>query len=457
MKKIIYSKYSNERAPRFQIRTDILEDENGMRTAQKIALTQEAQKHIAHVFDCYNKLRDSYQNSRFEICKTNLIDESTLEFEYLYGTPMEKALDELLYSEKLDEFTVILDHYVEEMKKLCVNHFEKSDGFTEIFGDLEPNAEELSLPIANIDQIFQNIIIDQERWLIYDYEWTLDFMVPLKYVLYRCALYYGEFDRKLFLSTRMNLFQHFHISEKEKLFYEQMEERMQAYILKGFTPLSEVYRLMKPRVFSTVELALKEEINRSGYNVVVRKTKTGNQVESHSLDLLPDKGGKVTFDISLSSDIQTLQIVPAHYACVVVIHDMKASGCCEKELDYLTNGICLGEHIFCFPDDNAGVWLEGFDGFDTLHVEMSVSIVEGAIMAAICNCALEAEDAKKNLVAANQGLAAANNQVLKLQAEQERMRAQIQRLSQDYNSVTGSFCWRMTKPIRKILDFVKKR
>lgn len=53
MTRTIFSKYSNERQRRFQIRTDIVQNEQGDRTVRKYALKEEGKEHLLHIVDMY--------------------------------------------------------------------------------------------------------------------------------------------------------------------------------------------------------------------------------------------------------------------------------------------------------------------------------------------------------------------------------------------------------------------
>lgn len=46
MRKIVFTKYSNDRADCFSIRTDILQEEDGRRFVQKIPLHPQAKEHL---------------------------------------------------------------------------------------------------------------------------------------------------------------------------------------------------------------------------------------------------------------------------------------------------------------------------------------------------------------------------------------------------------------------------
>ena len=53
MKKVIYSKYSNERNHCLAIRTDILQDEDGVRYVQKLPEFPEGKLHVEAIYHWY--------------------------------------------------------------------------------------------------------------------------------------------------------------------------------------------------------------------------------------------------------------------------------------------------------------------------------------------------------------------------------------------------------------------
>ncbi len=70
----IYSKYSNERARQFAIRTDICKKADGEKSVRKYALYPEGREHICHMEKSYEKLSSCYADSnekiRFCACHT---------------------------------------------------------------------------------------------------------------------------------------------------------------------------------------------------------------------------------------------------------------------------------------------------------------------------------------------------------------------------------------------------
>ena len=68
MERTIYSKYSNERAERFRIRTDIVTDEAGEKKVYKYACTIQAGDHIRRQEELGKQLDAAYAGSRITFC-----------------------------------------------------------------------------------------------------------------------------------------------------------------------------------------------------------------------------------------------------------------------------------------------------------------------------------------------------------------------------------------------------
>ena len=63
MKEVLFTKYSNERDPRFAIRTSIIEDsKKNKRYVEKTAVTKEAEGHVQNMLVAYEKLSEYYSS-----------------------------------------------------------------------------------------------------------------------------------------------------------------------------------------------------------------------------------------------------------------------------------------------------------------------------------------------------------------------------------------------------------
>ena len=91
----------------------------------------------------------------------------------------------------------------------------------------------------NIDLIFENIILGH-KYTIIDYEWSLDFPVPIEYIMFRSVFTFMYVKNHNSLIQR-DLFSFLGFSEKEREIYMKMEENFQKYVTRNAHPLSYVY------------------------------------------------------------------------------------------------------------------------------------------------------------------------------------------------------------------------
>lgn len=47
-----------------------------------------------------------------------------------------------------------------------------------------------ALKITDIDMLFDNIIVKDNNWTVIDYEWSFQFPIPVKFVIYRTLAYW---------------------------------------------------------------------------------------------------------------------------------------------------------------------------------------------------------------------------------------------------------------------------
>ncbi len=242
MKKVIYQKFSNKRRKEYAIRTVILRDENGNRFVRKINIFPEGRENILRMKRCEEALRIRFENTGINVQKSELLDEG-IEFSYVSGTPLQIIFKDMIEKEDKAGLKEQLKNYLErisyvpEEKKDKV--FQPSEGFIKIFG--EPDDIILNTPatdIADIDIIPSNIIVDESKksgaegdYTIIDYEWTFNFLIPLKYIKFRCLLFWHNENEGRSLLSWEEMMKLADVSESEERTFRKMEENFQNYIL----------------------------------------------------------------------------------------------------------------------------------------------------------------------------------------------------------------------------------
>lgn len=376
MRNIIYSKFSNERADKFKIRTDILIDDKGEKIVRKTPLTQEANFHIDSIYNSYNLLSEMYRDSKLEINKCYRTNDG-IEIEYISGNTLEEELDELLLKKKYQESIDLIRKIIDILeKKIGEKHFKTTKKFEDIFGEVQlPNALKAS-DINNIDFIFSNIIIG-ETFEVIDYEWTFDFPIPFNYIIYRSIHYYitgnhGSNQRKEIFD--LGLYKLFDITELELKQYEIMEQNFQKYVLGDLVPLSHLSKvLLKKFEISTY---IDWEKSRTHMNEIQIYFDYGSgfyENDSYKINIPINNDGKVNFEIPLSVKVDKVRIDPGNTPCIINVNNITGDNGEFYKLKFNTNGKNVSENTILFSTIDPQIILNDIE-IATTKIEVDIEV-----------------------------------------------------------------------------------
>lgn len=248
MAEITYIKYNRTRQDRFQIKTEILE-EDGQLLVEKSALRPEGIPHIRSFEEKYQAL--SHQNHRLKLAKPEVSsDGCRVRFPYLKGRTMAELLGDAISSASGE--TEIYDAVAKAMELIydiredAAAPFEMTPEFLEVFnGQKELDAYESetltsflagdSYRVSNIDALFENMLVTEEGVYAIDYEWVYFFPVPAAFVRFRTlAYFYRRFKSLLPSQSESEFLSHFPqfcgSGEKVLELYEKMERSFQEYV-----------------------------------------------------------------------------------------------------------------------------------------------------------------------------------------------------------------------------------
>lgn len=182
--KTIFAKYHRGRLPKFQIVTKIVE-ENGVRQAVKQPLSPIATHHIQAMQQNYTLLINEYPN--ILLCKPTLL-ENGMSFEMVEGKSLESLLEQALEDQDKEYFLKLLKFYIDYVESL-VSHrqikFTPCSRYKEVFGEWNIGGMQDVIDIANIDLIFSNLFLKNEKLTQIDYEWVFSFTVPVQLIYFR--------------------------------------------------------------------------------------------------------------------------------------------------------------------------------------------------------------------------------------------------------------------------------
>lgn len=234
MKKINYVKYNKTRRDEFQIRTSIVE-EHGSLFVEKTALTEKGMAHIQSMEDKCQRL--TKQNQRLKVAEAHVSpDGFTARFDFLTGEPLSVLLGREIVDGKLpvtmveEKISMVFDVLDEFLVPFCI-----TPEFEEVFGGLYGASEEIlkdwAFQTANIDCLFENIMITEDGPYCLDYEWVFTFPVPVTFVKFRMLYYlYEQFKSILSYEFLEEFLGEFGIDEERSYVYQEMERNFQDYV-----------------------------------------------------------------------------------------------------------------------------------------------------------------------------------------------------------------------------------
>nr|MCR4924522.1 hypothetical protein [Lachnospiraceae bacterium] len=373
----IYAKYSDERNEKYRIVT-VITNKGSKRGVYKKALSKASTDHIKALKDNYKKLSKMYGESLFtpDHCNTENEKENEAEFEYLSGITFKEYLNSLEEKKEYDSMLklilkfkdLLLGIYKEDFK----NTEENDKAFKEVFGDIY-RGEDKTAPLSDIDLIFENIVFDKEglpfgKWSVLDYEWTLDFKIPLKFIIYRSLFYYLR-DKKEssfldYLSEKnIDLYELMGIDEREKdEIFPGFEESFQLYIKRGTVSFSLIYEVMPTKALS-LEKMVSDNLWRTNLKnpqiYASRERNRGFGPEDYIVAYgeYDELEKSITLKLELSEDIKEIRVDPTENECLLKVLNIeleegersdRASSKGRSIDSYLINGYPLSDSFFVF-------------------------------------------------------------------------------------------------------------
>ncbi len=229
MAQIKFVKYNRTRKEQFQIKTTILE-ENGVSYVEKTALYASGVPHIWSFASKYEQL--SSQNRNLKVARPFISDDRCVaRFPYLEGDTLAERLGQEIQGGKapLDAICAAMD-LVYEILPEYVQPFEVTPEFTEVFGEIGPLEDE-AYSVANIDALFENMLVTEDGIYCLDYEWVFTFPIPVHFVQYRTLFYfYDRYHALMEYENAESFLMEFGITPEMTAVYHEMERGFQEYV-----------------------------------------------------------------------------------------------------------------------------------------------------------------------------------------------------------------------------------
>lgn len=322
MNKIVFTKYSNERAKAYALRTDIVDGPGGRLVCKK-AMYPQGISHIRSIAHFYEELSRIYRNTgiRMNRCEQK---EDEVRLEYLEGETLENILDGYLLEEKHDLLIHTLFSYLDEVKKgFTREKFVVTAQFEEVFGPVSLPEGLLCADTADIDMVLNNVLVN-DGWTLIDYEWSFDFPIPYHFVVFRILNYYlhGSSTRSCLIPY--DLMGKAGLTQEEVEVYRQMEEHFQkVYVLtdpeeqQRHVPVRFLYDDITPGILDVRELGFQALDRRGMHLVQLYQAPDMGFSEEKSEKRSPGETGCFQGTFRAEEQTQYVRLDPASACCVV--------------------------------------------------------------------------------------------------------------------------------------------
>ncbi|MCR5406671.1 MAG: class I SAM-dependent methyltransferase [Lachnospiraceae bacterium] len=414
----VFAKYSGQRAPQYRMATVIYSDAAGRRNeVYKLALNPAANDHVDDIYVNYLKLNDAYEGTGLKpnVCR-RLADTDELaladtkdrsvnacvNLEYLEGMTMEEYLDILEDNRDYERMLLLMKQYESVLSSVNNGTFANSPEFKEMFGE-DIEGEYKGAPVSDIDLIFTNIVFDRDRkengqWNVLDYEWTMDYPVPFKYVMFRALYYYIQTHKdsgflKYIRKRGSDLYSQFDISNAERELFTRLERNFQLNIIKGAASLKVMHELMSVMTVDVQKATesvfrLRDLKNPKIYYGTGRGFSNENRYQMFAMA----DDNRVSIEIPMEPDVTELRIDPTEYPCIVKIKSI-VLGKENKEEEvidrFLTNGYPYEPNTLVFDTDDAQIQFFSLPKTGkVLKIEYEISAVSDDVFAMLKDLAL---------------------------------------------------------------------
>lgn len=366
---VIYSRFSNDRAPEYAIRTDIFE-ENGTRFVRKYPVTEQAREHIEGIAASCQKLSDKYEGSGITVNRAKLlpqtgrVEEPVVELEYITGVTLSELMDTCVEKEDWKGFRELFDRYME-----LVNYHAQ-------------------MPVSDYDLVFSNILVDGDTWSVIDYEWTYDKVIAPKELAFRalyCYVLENDKRNKLNLDS---ILQELQISKEELADFQKREKQFQHQVTGRRKSMYELYDEMNGGRLVLSELVGKhrERMAKASVQIFEDKGRGFFQEDSYYLKLDDVDRSHMKLTLAADGNIRAIRLDPAEEPCLIQLtrvlwngHALPLTG---KNSVVESNGQTTrtkGEELPCYvfatEDPNLTFHLEGVEILSDNQMELELDFV----------------------------------------------------------------------------------
>ena len=300
----VYTKFSNDRADIYAIRTDIVEQEN-RRVVCKIPDSPAAAKHVENIAKFYKELKKRYEGSGLFINECHLIKDGKglpeVQLEYLEGCTLEEMMDDCLDREDMNCFRSLFGAYLDKIRYRA------------------------QVPVSDYDLVFGNIIVDKEgRWNLIDYEWTFEECVDSNALAFRALYCYQMGDGKRKGLPVEEFLKELGISEEAAQEYRARERRFQKAVTGNRVSVSDMRVLLGRRAIPWQEFFSRLDRKK----VEIFEDYGAGYSPEHSYHHFPSYlvDDHMRISVPVKEGVRGIRIDPAESSCIVRMESAVLNG-----------------------------------------------------------------------------------------------------------------------------------
>ena len=365
----VYVKYSNDRAERFMIRTDILGDAEH-RQVRKVPVAVEAASHIEELKHWEEVLDQQYRTAGLRANQCELKDGAAY-FEFLHGRTFEELLDDRRKEQDYAGLAAELQRYRKLLTAALekeLTPFRKSAEFVDMFGNPEFTKAYRGASVNNLDWIFGNLMETKDGIQIIDYEWTFPVQVPAEYLIWRAVSLYlnsREDVKSLGLMAQMG------ISEGEEEVFTEMEHHFQLWLLDGTVTIGAQYLHTAGRTLYREELL--RQVKKNRMQIYPDCGNGFSEGTSYWVETEADKEGNIRLELLLPAGTKALRLDPTETPCLVKVKRILGELGGTYEPSWNHNGRELEQQGILYTTTDPQIVISGIvEGTGRLYVELTI-------------------------------------------------------------------------------------
>lgn len=363
-----YARFSNDRKKEFCILTKIVQQEASP-VVLKSALYKEGDAHIEKLSKSCADLTARYANGSLSVNSCNIIKKDNrpvAEFEYVEGRTLSEIMEDRLDAEDKEGFMALFDEYVKRISA--------GEGAN----------------VSDYDLVFSNILVNDEKWTLIDYEWTVDKDIPVKEAALRSAYCFLLEHPGSNIVSSDSFLERFEALPEYFDYIREDEAKFQKNVTGNRKALAEIRDIIGNSVYDVTKMVSRAATASKASGLqIYRQNPFGSFDEEHSsfvTDAYEDETN-ASVCVNIGPGENMIRIDPCMESCIVTIKE-----CLINQVEYpvgkrkmiTSNGKSIGKDTFIMAgnDPQLVFSLKGMESPEEREFFLSMEVVKVSDMMA---------------------------------------------------------------------------